>query len=63
MSNYRRNTMVLNKTGSKIIINRTIFVFHQHIINLSYWSDGTRMIEFIYTCSFVTIFVMLVSSL
>ncbi|MBZ4676889.1 MAG: hypothetical protein JG782_1509 [Anaerophaga sp.] len=32
---------------------------HQYKISLSYWSDGTRMIE-IYTCSFVTIFVMLV---
>ncbi|MBZ4676393.1 MAG: hypothetical protein JG782_1012 [Anaerophaga sp.] len=35
--------------------------FHQYKISLSYSADGTRMIE-VYTCSFVTNLVMLVSS-
>ena len=35
--------------------------FHQYKIILSYWSDGTRMVE-VYTCSLVANLVMLVSS-
>lgn len=37
-----------------------IVLFHQYKINISYWPDGTRMIE-IYTYSLVTNLVMLVS--
>jgi hypothetical protein len=37
-------------------------LFHQYKITLSHWPNGTRMIGS-YTYSFVTTFVMLVSSL
>jgi len=40
--------------------DKVVVFFHQYKINLSYWPDGTRMIEF-YTCPFVTNLVMLVS--
>ncbi len=48
---------------SKNLLNQSLSCsFHQYIIYLSYWSNGTRMIDSFYTSTFVINLVMPVSS-